>query len=142
MASILNAQEMTYLVKTAKAVGLSVIVVVASKTQLLDVLHNVTGVSMIAITSRNHFLWKIDLSKADRILADSEVKDAIREWKSKSENNLLIQEGFASPEDLAMTRTSGAVDAVLVGEEVLSRCEDFNEEGYALSLKAWIGNQI
>ena len=41
MAAVLTAQEISYNLKMAKALGIAVIVVVSSKAQLLDVLDNV-----------------------------------------------------------------------------------------------------
>lgn len=61
MASVLSAQDITYLLKISKAIGnLMCVVVVSSKVQLLDIIKNVPGLEAISVTSRNMQLWKVD----------------------------------------------------------------------------------
>ena len=60
MASVLTAQEISYYVKMAKAIGLTVIAVASSKVQLLDLLNNVPELEIISVNSRNMRLWKLD----------------------------------------------------------------------------------
>jgi indole-3-glycerol phosphate synthase len=62
MASVLTTQDLTYLVKIAKAFGLTCIVVVSSKVQLLDVLANVPDLQALSVTSRNMRLWKVRIT--------------------------------------------------------------------------------
>lgn len=138
IASVLNYQELTYLIKTAKAIGLDTIVVVASKQQLLGVLKEVKGMTMISLTNRNHFLWKIDRSKVERLLSDVSVQNALAEWRSLAPTNLLFEEGFATKEDMLKAKLHG-IDAVILGEEVLSSCaEGADELAYGSALREWL----
>jgi hypothetical protein len=130
---------MTYLIKTAKAIGLMCIVVVASKKQLLNVLANVVSVTIISITSRNQFLWKIDSGKAHRIMNDTEVKAALSAWKGEDESRLIFTEGFGDRDELSAARVGGLVDAAILGEEVLTNChDDGRDSSYGDALKHWL----
>lgn len=59
MASVLPVQDIEYLIKTAKALGMGCMVVVSSKQQLLDVIKGVQGLQALSVTSRNMRLWKV-----------------------------------------------------------------------------------
>ncbi|KAJ1390378.1 hypothetical protein B484DRAFT_439752, partial [Ochromonadaceae sp. CCMP2298] len=57
MASVLPTKEIAYMLKIAKAVFLTCVVVVSSKPQMLEVLA-LEGVEAVSVTSRNMRLWK------------------------------------------------------------------------------------
>ena len=137
MASVLPVQDIDYLVKIAKALGLLCVVVVSSKVQLLEVLQGVPTLQALSVTSRNMRLWKIDPNKAARILKDPEVAAALSTKRSKVAASasataataapgspvdeggfILLQEAFTSHEELVEAKTNG-VDAVILGEELL-----------------------
>jgi indole-3-glycerol phosphate synthase len=59
MASVLPVQDIEYMIKTAKALGMMCMVVVSSKQQLLDVLKGVPTLQALSVTSRNMRLWKV-----------------------------------------------------------------------------------
>ena len=137
MASVLPVQDIDYLVKIAKALGLLCVVVVSSKVQLLEVLQGVPTLQALSVTSRNMRLWKIDPNKAARILKDPEVAAALSTKRSTVAASasataataapgtpvdeggfILLQEAFKSHEELVEAKTNG-VDAVILGEELL-----------------------
>jgi indole-3-glycerol phosphate synthase len=60
MASVLSVQDIAYNIKVGKALGIMCIVVVSSKSQLLDVLAGVPDVQAISVSSRNMRLWKVN----------------------------------------------------------------------------------
>lgn len=137
LASIHSPQELEYLIKTAKAIGLDCIIVVASATQLVDILQHVQGVSLISITNRNHFIWKIDRGKASRILDNPEVAELLNAWRAEDENRMILEEGFSCKEDLhAVNRNF--IDCVLLGEELLAGKEEMTNEDFGLAVKHWI----
>jgi indole-3-glycerol phosphate synthase len=121
MASVLTVQEITYFTRVADTLGMSVIVVVSSKSQILDVLQNLPRLEALSVSGRNMRIWKVDPQKAKRILFDSKVIAAIEE-KRRDSPFLLMQEGFASSEELLNAKQNG-VDAVILGEELLSTCD-------------------
>jgi indole-3-glycerol phosphate synthase len=90
---------------------------------------------MVSVTSRNHFLWKIDQGKAKRILSDTLVIKAIQEWKLKDENNIIFEEGFSCKEDIAAAKNHG-VDAVILGEELLAGCT--NDVAFDSAVERWV----
>ena len=137
MASVLPVQDIDYLVKIAKALGLLCVVVVSSKVQLLEVLQGVPTLQALSVTSRNMRLWKIDPNKAARILKDPEVAAALTAKRLSSAASasaaaaaatpgttvdeggfILLQEAFTAHEELVEAKNNG-VDAVLLGEELL-----------------------
>jgi indole-3-glycerol phosphate synthase len=148
MASVLSTQDIEYLLKIAKALGLLCIVVVSSKVQLLDVLRAVPTVQALSVSSRNMRLWKIDAGKAARILKDPEVAAAIAAKRRDaaaaattaaaaapgfSEGDfILMQEAFTSHAELVEAGTNG-VDAVILGEELLLG----KEAGIKATIEQW-----
>lgn len=137
LASMHTPQELEYLVKTAKAVGLDCIVVVASKSQLIDVIENVQGISIISVTNRNHFLWKIDRGKASRICNHPEVANILKSWLAGDENRILIEEGFCCKEDMEAVNRED-VDCTLIGEELLLGKEEWSNEEFGNSIDMWL----
>ena len=138
MASVLAPTDISYNIKIGKALGLAFVVVVSSKTQMLDVLQNVAGVEMISVTSRNMRLWKLDEGKAHRILSDPEVQEALGAVKKKRDAEggklLILQEGFSSKEEMVLAKKDG-VDAVILGEELLF---DNDKIDFSTILKKWL----
>lgn len=59
MAAVLPVQDINYLLKIGKAVGITCVVVVNSKVQMLEMLEKVPGLEAISVTSRNFRLWKV-----------------------------------------------------------------------------------
>lgn len=134
MASALPLQDVAYLAKTAKALGLNSIIVVNSKEQLLAVLEGIPAVEAISVSSRNMKLWKIDTGRGQRILDDETVKQAIEKRRSNThEPFILCREGFAEPSELEIASSQG-VDVVFLGEELLAD----PSVGIANAIKAWI----
>ena len=58
-ASVLNLAELSYLVKTAKALRMTSLVTCASKRQVLEVLAGIPTLEVLSVTSRNMRLWKV-----------------------------------------------------------------------------------
>ena len=137
LASIHSPQELEYLIKTAKAIGLDCIVVVASAAQLLDIIQNVQGISIISITNRNHYIWKIDRGKAARILNNPDVAKVLHAWLAADENRVILEEGFSCKDDIKAVNRN-LVNFVLLGEELLSGKEELADEDIGESVKQWI----
>jgi indole-3-glycerol phosphate synthase len=123
-ASILPIQELNYLSKIAKAFGMTSMILVASKQQLLSVLDGVKDLQAIAITNRNHKLWKLQPGKIIDILDDAEVQVALNKTKA-DQRFVMIAEGFASSEEVNLIekRIGKDVDALLFGEEMIHPTE-------------------
>ena len=62
-ASILNIQDINYMNKIALSLGITCIIVVSSKIQLITVINEVQGLQAISVTSRNMRIWKVMLLK-------------------------------------------------------------------------------
>jgi len=139
MASVLPVQDLSYLIKITKAVGLTAIVVVSSKPQLMNLLTQVPEVEAISVTSRNMKLWKIQPGKAVGILDDPEVIENIQKKRLSKPEFVVIMEGFASNEEMVEARrlyASGQVDAVLLSEELLTGQDDISLKD---KIKDWMG---
>lgn len=110
-ASILSVQDLSYLIKVAKAFNILCIVVVSSKQQLLSVVQTIPDLQAVSVSSRNMKVWKIDQGKANKILQDPEVVDTIRNKRdtvtTDGKDFLLFQEGFVSAIDLEVAATNG-----------------------------------
>ena len=148
MASVLPTQDIEYLLKIAKALGLQCIVVVSSKVQLLEVLRAVPAVQALSVSSRNMRLWKIDAGKAARILKDPEVAAAIAAKRRDAAaataataaagsgfsdgDFILLQEAFTSHAELVEAGANG-VDAIILGEELLLG----KEAGIKATIEQW-----
>ena len=144
-ASVLPSKDLVLLSKTAKALGLSVIVVVSSKGQLLQVLAQMPPecVDAVSVTSRNMRVWKvqcmcsiiyiyisdfamqIDEGKADKILQAREVVQAIADFKTRQPDQtasrlLIFQEGFASKAELSRAQFNGCYYVMLLSHDLYS----------------------
>mmetsp|Transcript_28210 Transcript_28210/g.40169 ORF Transcript_28210/g.40169 Transcript_28210/m.40169 type:complete len:928 (+) Transcript_28210:19-2802(+) len=138
MCSVLSVQEVSYLVKIGRAIGdLMCVAVVSSKSQLLELLAPgaVPGLQAVSISSRNMRLWKVDPRKAERILSDPQVQQAIAEKRKENPDFLVFQEAFADKEELAVAQKNG-VDAVFLGEELLVGGED--GRGIVKAIQEWL----
>lgn len=135
-SSILPIQELNYLSKIAKAFGMTPIITVASKAQLLSVLRGVKDIEAIAITNRNNKLWKLQPGKISAILDDTEVQTALEETrKTVGDAFVVIAEGFASTSELASIekRIGKDIDAILLGEELNNEKESLIDR-----IRPWI----
>eukprot|EP01041_Mallomonas_annulata_P005863 gene5863-11839_t len=141
LASVVPAKDVAYLVKTAKALSLSCIVVVASKTQLMSVLEEVPTLEYLSVTSRNMRLWKVAPGKGSFILSDPEVKTVITAYnnrpgvETRAGPLVILQEGFVSREELQQAKSNG-VDAVILGEELLRNGDSSQKTD---DVKLWTG---
>ena len=59
LASILTIQDINYMNKIALSLGITCVVVVSSKNQLIEVINEVQGLQAISVTSRNMRIWKV-----------------------------------------------------------------------------------
>jgi len=128
LASVLPSQELSYLSKIAKSFGVTPIITVSSKQQLLQALSTlrIQDIDVICITNRNQKLWKIQPYKAINILNDPDVISLMNKLNDEklllsNQKILVMVEGFGSKEEFAAvkSRVGKDVDAVLVGEELL-----------------------
>ena len=122
-ASILTTTEIEYNIKVAKAIGLTCIVVVASVPQALAVLKEVPSLQALCITGRNVRLWKLQPGKANKILTDTLVQEALIEFNNNLESSdlpplVIFQDGFSTPSELSEAATNG-VHAAILGEELV-----------------------
>ena len=115
IAAILTNQDMGYLLKVARSLGLSVLVEVHDAEEMERVLA-LEGVQLIGINNR-------DLATFETNLATTEGLTARFGEQIRSKGCLLVSEsGLFSREDLDRVQGAGA-DAVLVGESLM-RQED------------------
>eukprot|EP01031_Cornospumella_fuschlensis_P028222 gene28222-34080_t len=133
-ASFNTITELSYLAKTARTMKMESVVVVYSTIQALAVLHDVPEVQGICFSSRNINLWKVDKGKAERLLADVQVQEALKARKDKQPGFVVLQEAFSEPSEIFRAGEHG-VDAVILGEELLS---DRNGEDITEVLKRWM----
>jgi len=97
----------------------------------------------------------VDARKAERILSDSQVQQAIANKRMENPDFLLFQEAFADKDELAMAQKNGfipfktivsvtfqlfvyliGVDAVFLGEELLLGGED--NKGIVKAIQQWL----
>lgn len=115
IAAILSDQDMAYLLKVARALGLTLLVEVHDAPEMERVLA-LEGVQLIGINNRNLATFETDLATTQHLTAS--YGEQIR-----AKGCLLVSEsGLASRDDLDRVQSAGA-DAVLVGE-ALMRQED------------------
>ena len=115
IAAILTDADMAYLLKVARALGLTVLVEVHDAAELERVLA-LDGVQLIGINNRNLATFDTDLATTEQLTA--RYGEQIR-----AKGCLLVSEsGLFSRDDLDRVQSAGA-DAVLVGES-LRRQED------------------
>jgi indole-3-glycerol phosphate synthase len=115
IAAILSDQDLAYLLKAARSLGLAVLVEVHDAAEMERVLA-LDGVDLIGINNR-------DLASFDTDLATTEQLMATYGEQVRAKGALLVSEsGLFTRDDLDRVVSAGA-DAVLVGE-ALMRQED------------------
>jgi indole-3-glycerol phosphate synthase len=111
IAAILTDADMAYLLKVARALGLTVLVEVHDAEELERVLA-LEGVQLIGINNRNLANFETDLATTEQLT--ERYGDQLR-----SKGCLLVSEsGLFSRDDLDRVQSAGA-DAVLVGESLM-----------------------
>jgi indole-3-glycerol phosphate synthase len=111
IAAILTDQDLDYLLKVARSLGLAVLVEVHDAEELERVLA-LDGVQLIGINNRDLATFHTDLATTEHLTATYGVR--IRE-----RGCLLVSEsGLFSRDDLDRVQSAGA-DAVLVGEALM-----------------------
>ena len=115
IAAILSDQDMAYLLKVARALGLTLLVEVHDATEMERVLA-LEGVQLIGINNRNLATFETDLATTEQLTAS--YGEQIR-----AKGCLLVSEsGLASRDDLDRVQRAGA-DAVLVGEALMRQAD-------------------
>ena len=111
IAAILTDQDMAYLLKVARSLGLTALVEVHDAAELERVLA-LDGVQLIGINNRNLATFHTDLAVTEQLTA--RYGEQIR-----AKGCLLVSEsGLFSRDDLDRVQSAGA-DAVLVGESLM-----------------------
>lgn len=111
IAAILTDQDLAYLLKVARALGLAVLVEVHDGPELERVLA-LDGVKLIGINNRNLATFETDLATTEQLTATYGAQ-------IRAKGCLLVSEsGLFSREDLDRVQNAGA-DAVLVGEALM-----------------------
>lgn len=117
IAAILSDQDMAYLLKVARGLGLTVLVEVHDAAELervlaLEGLTDAADSVVIGINNRDLASFSVDLATTERLLA--QFGEAVRRC-----GLLLVSEsGLFSRDDLDRVQSAGA-DAVLVGEALM-----------------------
>jgi indole-3-glycerol phosphate synthase len=111
IAAILSDQDLAYLLKVARVLGLTVLVEVHDAEEMERVLA-LEGVQLIGINNRNLATFETDLATTEQLTAS--YGEQIR-----AKGALLVSEsGLVSRDDLDRVLGAGA-DAVLVGESLM-----------------------
>jgi indole-3-glycerol phosphate synthase len=115
IAAILTDQDLAYLLKVARALGLAVLVEVHDAPELERVLA-LDGVKMIGINNRDLSNFTVDLATTEQLM--ERFGERVRERGA-----LLVSEsGLFSRDDLDRVVSAGA-DAVLVGEALMRQAD-------------------
>ena len=115
IAAILTDADMAYLLKVARALGLTVLVEVHDAAELERVLA-LDGVQLIGINNRNLASFDTDLATTEQLT--ERYGEQIR-----AKGCLLVSEsGLFSRDDLDRVQSAGA-DAVLVGESLMRQAD-------------------
>jgi indole-3-glycerol phosphate synthase len=115
IAAILTDQDLAYLQKVARALGLAVLVEVHDAPELERVLA-LDGVNLIGINNRDLSTFAVDLATTEQLMA--RFGERVRERGA-----LLVSEsGLFSRDDLDRVVSAGA-DAVLVGEALMRQAD-------------------
>ncbi|KMM16946.1 indole-3-glycerol phosphate synthase TrpC [Synechococcus sp. GFB01] len=115
IAAILSDQDMAYLIKVARSLGLAVLVEVHDGDQLERVLA-LDGVQLIGINNRDLATFHTDLATTEQLTA--RFGEQIR-----AKGCLLVSEsGLFTRDDLDRVQNAGA-DAVLVGESLMRQSD-------------------
>lgn len=125
IAAILTDQDLTYLLKAARSLGLATLVEVHDNAELERVLA-LEGVRLIGINNRDLATFHTDLATTEQLMARHGA--ALR-----ATGALLVSEsGLFSRDDLDRVQSAGA-DAVLVGEALM------RQDDVTAALEALIG---
>ncbi|MEO1002724.1 MAG: indole-3-glycerol phosphate synthase TrpC [Cyanobacteria bacterium J06638_7] len=125
IAAILTDQDLTYLLKAARGLGLAALVEVHDTSELERVLA-LEGVRLIGINNRDLSTFHTDLATTEQLMARHGA--ALR-----AKGALLVSEsGLFSRDDLDRVQGAGA-DAVLVGEALM------RQDDVTAALEALIG---
>jgi len=115
IAAILSDQDMAYLLKVARGLGLAALVEVHDAAELDRVLA-LDGVELIGINNRNLATFHTDLAVTDQLTASHGER-------IRAKGCLLVSEsGLFSRDDLDRVLGAGA-DAVLVGESLMRQAD-------------------
>ncbi len=115
IAAILSDQDLAYLLKVARGLGLAVLVEVHDATEMERVLA-LDGVDLIGINNRDLASFSVDLATTEQLM------ERFGEQVRRQGALLVSESGLFAREDLDRVQGVGA-DAVLVGE-ALMRQED------------------
>ena len=115
IAAILSDQDMAYLLKVARGLGLAALVEVHDAAELDRVLA-LDGVELIGINNRNLATFHTDLAVTEQLTASHGER-------IRAKGCLLVSEsGLFSRDDLDRVQGAGA-DAVLVGESLMRQAD-------------------
>jgi indole-3-glycerol phosphate synthase len=115
IAAILTDQDLAYLLKVARALGLAVLVEVHDAAELERALA-LEGVNLIGINNRDLASFTVDLATTEQLM--ERFGERLRERGA-----LLVSEsGLFSRDDLDRVVSAGA-DAVLVGEALMRQAD-------------------
>ena len=115
IAAILSDEDLRYLLKVAKSLGLAVLLEVHDEAEMERVLA-LDGVELIGINNRDLSTFVVDLATTERLMAT--YGDRVRQRGA-----LLVSEsGLFNRDDLDRALNAGA-DAVLVGEALMRQSD-------------------
>jgi indole-3-glycerol phosphate synthase len=115
IAAILSDQDLAYLLKVARGLGLAALVEVHDAEELERVLA-LEGVQLIGINNRNLASFETDLATTEQLTARYGAQ-------IRAKGALLVSEsGLFSRDDLDRVQGAGA-DAVLVGEALMRQAD-------------------
>lgn len=114
IAAVLPDQDLRYLTKIVRTLGMAAIIEVHSEQEMDRVL-GLEGVQIIGINNRNLETFKVDISNTKRLL-EGERGEKIRE------RGILVvgESGLFTPEDIKYVQDAGC-GAVLVGESLVKQ---------------------
>jgi indole-3-glycerol phosphate synthase len=114
IAAVLPDQDLTYMTKIAKALGMAALIEVHSKREMERVL-GLSGVELIGINNRSLETFKVDINNTVDLLK-GETGQTIHE------RGIVVvgESGLFTPEDIALVQAAG-VGAVLVGESLVKQ---------------------
>lgn len=114
IAAVLPDQDLAYMSKIAKALGMAALIEVHSEREMKRVL-GLPNVELIGINNRSLETFKVDINNTVELLK-GEIGSQIRD------RNIIVvgESGLFVPEDIALVREAG-VGAVLVGESLVKQ---------------------
>jgi len=114
IAAVLPNEDLSYLIKCAKALGMKALVEVHSTEEMERVL-KLDNLELIGINNRSLETFKVDLGNT-RILLDERTVSQLRD----RDIICVGESGIFNPEDIAVVQDAG-VRAVLVGESLVKQ---------------------